>query len=118
VPEKIPMPPRDELKAKYDSGMSTFDLAEEYDVGQKTAYNWLVEYDIDRRRVGRPGVTKADCLSHIEDWVEEHGEVPSQYDLKEVEEAPTIPTYRNKFGSWTEAVKEAGYEPQTDNRDK
>lgn len=112
------MPPRDELKAKYDSGMSTFDLADEYDVGQKTAYVWLVKYDIDRRGVGHPGIDEDACLAHIKNWVEEHGEVPSQYDLKEVEDAPSIPTYRNKFGSWTEAVKEAGYEPKCDNRDK
>jgi uncharacterized protein YjcR len=43
-------PPRDELKQKYHNGLTTFELAERYDVDHVAVYSWLVRYDIERTK--------------------------------------------------------------------
>lgn len=45
-------PPKEELREKYESGLSTEELGEEYGVPQQTAWGWLEQYDIDRRLPG------------------------------------------------------------------
>jgi len=43
-------PPKDELKAKYHSGMTTFELADVYGTDHVSIYGWLVKYGIERAK--------------------------------------------------------------------
>lgn len=50
--------------------------------------------------------TDEELLSYLEEWVEEHGELPTHEEFKQHEESPHPRTYYDRFGSWPKA-KEA-----------
>lgn len=52
-------------------------------------------------------------LRWIEAFVEEFGVVPAQNDIVGWP-GPHYLTYKNRFGSWTEAVRQAGYTPRSE----
>lgn len=55
-------------------------------------------------------ISREDLIDEIQRMVDEEGEVPTKRDLKELSKY-SYDAYRNEFGSWNEAVLEAGFEP-------
>lgn len=55
--------------------------------------------------------TKEDCIEWLEAFVDEFGMVPTAVDIHGWP-GPSLPVYRDRFGSWTKAVQEAGFEPR------
>lgn len=56
--------------------------------------------------------TAEELLGWIEAFVEEIGEVPTRSQMDECP-GPHSVTFDSRFGSWTDAVREAGYEPRS-----
>ena len=56
--------------------------------------------------------TEEELVEWIDSFVLEFGVVPSQNDIAEWP-GPTVLTYRNRFGSITEAIEQAGYTPRS-----
>jgi len=52
-----------------------------------------------------------ELLEWIDAFVEQVGFVPSYRDMRGCP-GPSAETYENRFGSWNDAVKAAGYEPR------
>jgi predicted DNA-binding protein YlxM (UPF0122 family) len=101
----------------HEQDLTTYEIAERFDVTQRTIHRWITKNEIETREPGARAKSRKEFLQPIKDYVEAFDEVPSQYDMEWVE-APTIPAYRYRFGSWSNAVRKAGFEPQMDNRDK
>lgn len=47
--KEVDCPSRSELEQKYNSGLTTAELAAEYSVCQQRVWQWLADYDIERR---------------------------------------------------------------------
>lgn len=57
--------------------------------------------------------SKDEILYAILEWEEEHGEPPKWNDwLKKGDRRPVSMTVRTRFGSWTNAIAEAGFTPR------
>jgi cytosine/adenosine deaminase-related metal-dependent hydrolase len=52
--------------------------------------------------------TDEELLADLRKFADEHGTVPSAAAVREQENMATPPTYRNRFGSWNEALDAAG----------
>jgi hypothetical protein len=79
--------------------------------------NWvevLQELDLDPDATQhRAGYTEEELLEWIHAWVDEFGFVPRATDFSGPDSPmPNKTTYHNRFGSWTEALRRAGYNPE------
>jgi hypothetical protein len=55
--------------------------------------------------------TREELLDAIERYVDEFGERPSATDISAAEGYPSSYTFRNRFGSWNDALQAAGLDP-------
>lgn len=56
---------------------------------------------------------KDELVSHLVDLASELGRIPSGSDMDNAEGFPSSGTYKYRFGSWNEALDEAGFEPDS-----
>jgi hypothetical protein len=97
-----------------DEEHTTIEIAERFDISGVTVVYWMEKHDIDRRdnQSGMPPqYTDEELLDWIDSFVEVFGVVPTSGDINAAP-GPSIQPYRRTFGSWTEAVNQAGYEPR------
>lgn len=52
-----------------------------------------------------------ELLEHIRDWVKKTEKVPSSKEFDKVKSTPSTTTYRDRFGTWNNAVILAGFTP-------
>jgi len=55
--------------------------------------------------------TREELLNAIDRYIDEFGEQPSSADMSAAEGYPSEHTFKNRFGSWNEAVEAAGLDP-------
>ncbi len=55
--------------------------------------------------------TKENLVQKIEEFVKEHGRVPTKNDFANNPSYPDPFTYRDYFGTWSKAIKKAGFKP-------
>lgn len=56
--------------------------------------------------------TTDDLITKLEEFADDLGEVPTQRDVDNDEDMPSSHTYKNRFGSWNDALREAGFNPK------
>lgn len=81
----------------------------------------LPTYGTYRRRFGSWGealeaagfetgsVSKADCIEMLQDLAADLGRTPTHEDVNEREDLPHVWTFQDRFGSWSAALKAAGF---------
>lgn len=57
--------------------------------------------------INNASYTKEELLEHINDLAEDLGQVPTKTEMDRAEGRPSVATYKNHFGKWTNAVKRA-----------
>lgn len=62
-------------------------------------------------RGGRRSYTKDECLDKIRQFVKDYGRIPQNRDLIGNPKYPSFGTFQNLFGSFNEAICEAGFKP-------
>jgi hypothetical protein len=60
---------------------------------------------------GAPKIPESELLSWLDAFYQEFGVVPTESDIVGWP-GPSVTTYENRFGSFTNALEEAGYEPR------
>jgi|AntDeeMinimDraft_5_1070356.scaffolds.fasta_scaffold09802_3 hypothetical protein len=58
--------------------------------------------------------TRPDYLTAIRELTEELGRVPEPEEIAEVNRAPPLNMFLSYFGTWNNAVREAGFTPKGD----
>jgi len=98
-----------------DMGKSMAEIAEQFNVSRMTISNWIDKHNIEKREMADCQIryTKDQLFSYIEDYVEENGRAPATSTLS-TWEGPCLRTYQNRFGSLTNAIREAGYTPRSE----
>lgn len=57
------------------------------------------------------GMSDDYLIDKLKELKEEIGRVPRQKDIRQDENTPSVPRYQDRFGSWNDALVEAGFEP-------
>ena len=96
--------------------MTMDEIAKTLGVSTPTIYKYLKRNKIKTRNTGTR-YTKEEYLEFIKEYFDNHGKVPSQYDMDKLAHTPSKVGFRKRFGSWSNAVKQAGFEPRKDLRD-
>ena len=112
-------PYQDEKTLEYlyvEKRMTMSEIGEKLGVNATTIHKYLKRNNIPTRNTGTR-YTKEEYLEYIKEYVDDHGEVPSQYDMGKLSHTPCKKAFQKRFGSWSKAVKEAGFEPRKDLRD-
>ena len=55
--------------------------------------------------------SRDELVNHLQELADELGRTPIGADMQEADDRPSIKPFRRAFGSWTNAVEEAGLEP-------
>jgi hypothetical protein len=95
-----------------DEEHTTIEIAERFDISGVTVVYWMEKHDIETRE-DQGGLwqkyTDEELLNWIDSFVEVFGVVPSCKDM-DASPGPSARCYQRRFGSWGEAVNQAGYE--------
>jgi len=104
-------PSAERLRELYwDEQMSRQEIAERIGVSYGTVRRWMAEDDIETRDIGVERYSDEDLLSWIEAAAEGLGYIPGYTRIQRSEwPGPSASTYERRFGSWRDAVNEAGY---------
>ena len=97
-----------------DEEHTTVEIAERFGISDVTVVYWMEKHGIERRENQGgmpPQYTDEELLDWIDSFVEVFGVVPSSEDINAAP-GPSIQAYRRAFGSWTEGLNQAGYEPR------
>ena len=106
-------------KLYWDEKMTLKEIAEKAEVTDKTVHNWMKKHGIERRSrgynaTGRPRqYDNEELLEWIDSFVQVFGIVPIKRDLVKYP-GPSYKIYQDRFGSFTDAVRKAGYTPRGD----
>lgn len=99
----------------WEEGMTIVEIAEKFDVTHGTVWQQMEKNGVDRRSPGEHRkYDKQELLDWIDVFVKQFGVVPSRGDFAVESPTPAPLTYKRHFGSFTEAVREAGYTPRGD----
>jgi hypothetical protein len=115
--EMKPWHDKDTLAEMYwDEEMSHQEIADEFGVSRAAIQKRFRRYDIETR--DPPGAPRKysddELLEWIDVFVAEMGVVPSVNDIRGGWPGPSPMVYSQRFGTFTEAVREAGYTPRGD----
>jgi len=98
-------------------GRSMCDIAEECACTPTTVSRWLSRHGIEKRTPPQDRkYSREDLLSWIEAFTREFGVVPSSEAARDWP-GPALETYVMYFGSWSAAVRAAGYSPRSERGD-
>ncbi|MDP3093905.1 MAG: hypothetical protein Q8N16_04045 [bacterium] len=95
---KIFVKPRTLSCGRNPSSLKNLELGKTPEIEKKSA---------EARRI----YTKEKLLLIIREFVEKHGRIPTKNEFSHSRIYPDHMTYRDYFGSWNNAIKKAGYEP-------
>jgi len=95
---RIPVKPRTLSCGRNKNSLSNLLLGKTPEAEKKSA---------ETRRI----YTKEKLLLTIREFVEKHGRVPTKNEFVHSHFYPDHMTYRDNFGTWNDAIKEAGYKP-------
>ncbi len=95
---KIPVKPRILSCGRNPNSIKNLELGKTPEAERKSA---------EARRI----YTKEKLIQKIREFVEKHGRVPTKNEFCNDSSCPDYVTYRDYFGTWSKAIKKAGYEP-------
>lgn len=97
---KIPVKPRTLSCGRNPNSIKNLELGKTPEVERKSA---------EARRI----YTKEKLIQMIKAFVEKHGRIPTKNEFVKMRNSfyPNHTTFRDYFGTWNNAIKEAGYEP-------
>jgi len=110
---------KEKLEELYlEKEMSMAEIAKKLDCADVTVQYWLDKHDIKTRDRGcnsgyNQWYSDEEMLEWIETFVKTFNVVPSAEDIRGWP-GPVLKTYERRFGTFTEAVREAGYTPRGD----